>query len=237
MSSTIAQVNGQSASGEATWESHVRMGRAPDQPLAPDFVRALGGMPGHPAAIVIRQGWAITSAVTWAAENMDIADVGRLSGHDKMVLTRAPSASILGRFGLVALKVKKGQKARLQSSDASARSLGLAVIYAQAAYYREALGVLQDHCNVRMVGDRALAKLPTVLQALGNAHRQLRLLETWLPLATAEQAQPLHLLHLEARSVGDALSKLAGGRSFLQGGFSEATAAFELIANLYPGHS
>lgn len=228
--------SGACPSGEHKWGYHLRFGGAPGSLPTPDFSCALESTIPVEHTIVLRHGWAITSSATWASPEVMVADVGSLVGRDKALLRKELRPLLPERFGLLVLASRSRHSEGNQSSLLSAAALGLAVVKEQLRFYGDALNLLQDYCNARLVGGRKLSGIATVRAQLGDAHRRLRYLEQWTA-GTIDTAYPTPALIHEVRILGDELSKLGGGRTFLSGGFREAIAMFEILANLYPGNN
>ncbi|KKB61288.1 hypothetical protein WM40_24115 [Robbsia andropogonis] len=193
----------------------------------PGFAGALEA--GSMRTIVVRGGWAVTSAGCLPSVGSRIADA---AGADARAVLRADDGFELAqRFSLHVLRVDASVHDRIESSSAAARRVGTALVSAQLAWCEQVLDLLQDYFSARQVGGASLAKVATLRHQLGDAQRQLRLLQEWLHAAGDASCR----LATEIAVFSASLSRLGGGRSYLSGNLCDAAAMYALLVNLYPG--
>ncbi|HYD97164.1 MAG TPA: hypothetical protein VEC01_17695 [Noviherbaspirillum sp.] len=220
--------------GELEWLRYLCYGLAPEQMPAPRFAAVLEQATPARDAVVLRNGWAITSRRIWDTGALAVADEAGYAGTGNTVMWKVDRPLLPARFGLVVLGVGKDGTCS-QSSPETASVLGLALVREQLRYYHETLLLQQRYCSEREIGGRPLATIPAVRGQLGESFRQLRLLEEWAP-GEPPASPSLSVLTREMRNLGDMLGKPGGARAFLSGGVREAAAMFGMLANLYPGH-
>ncbi|RQS70481.1 hypothetical protein DID96_15195 [Burkholderia sp. Bp8963] len=201
-------------------------GCVPEVPL-PDFAEALDGGTGR--TIVVRGGWAVTSAGCLPAGGSRIADIE--DADARAVLQADDSFDLAQRFSLQVLRVDASARERIESSASSARRVGAAIVSAQLAWCEQVLELLQDYFSARQAGTGSLAKIATLRHQLGDAQRQLRFFEEWLHAAGEASSG----LATELAAFSASLARLGGGRSFLSGNLCDAAAMYAFLVNIYPG--
>lgn len=197
----------------------------PKVPL-PGFAEALNA--GARSTIVVRGGWAITSADCLPSCGACIAD---LEGKDARALLLADdSFELAQRFSLHVLRVDAPVRKHIESQASSARRIGAALASAQLVWCAQVLDLLQDYFSSRQAGAVSLSKIATLRHQLGDAQRQLRFLQEWLSAGNTSSR-----LALEIAAFSTSLARLGGGRSYLSGNLYDATAMYAFLVNLYPG--